>query len=216
MAVVWTTTMTVGVNTGGGGYIQSSTGTLTDTTADMYSGAVCQRLFFTNSSSSIEIRFAGNVSGGWTSCKLGVLYFQYSEFTRTYNGTYTSFVKTVESSPFRYITPAPTTPMTITFYNTAEKEYGINIYGNGASKGVTWSSQSRYTNVLASGSVSVSANSSSSPISATGVGNSGAFVLLVSPGLSAYSVSYTTTTNTFTIVNGNSSAVTVDYLAVRT
>lgn len=216
MAVVWTTKMTVGVNPGGGGYIEGSLGTLEDTSANMYGGATCQRLFFTSSTNAIELRFAGNVSGGWVSCKLGVLYFQYSDFTRVYNGTYTSFTLTVASNPFRYITPAPTTPMTITFYNTSEGDYGINVFGTGVSKGVTWSSQSRYTNILRTGTVSVPASGSAGPYTATGIGSSGATLLVFTNSLYADKITYTTTTNSFTLFNSHTVSISVSYLALRT
>ena len=221
MAAIWTATMTVGSYYGygyypGGGIYGSNLGTLSTTAFTPYSNATILELFW-DAAGNLDFKVAGNRSGGWVSCKLGPFYYQYSDFTRTYDGTNTNFRVTTPHNPFRYFSPAPKTPVVVTFFdNSMTAGYGVHVYGSAAAYGLTWSSESRYTNVLAQGVVNVAANSNSGPIAAAGVGTSGAFVLLNSPGLSMVSVTYTTTTNSFTIYNGNSAANDIEYLAVRT
>lgn len=154
---VWVTNVTEGSGTTSSTYYgynnlggsSTQVGALSDSTADMYSGANCLRLGFTRNT-GIDIIFSGDRSGGWNSVKIKGREFAYSDFTRTYNSSsnYTRFTK---SEPYNIFN---TDEIVNVRFSTASAtaRYGFEIYPENPTEASAFTMESRYNYLRARGS----------------------------------------------------------------
>ena len=234
MAVVWNVNMTSGFNSVGGSGFQSATnsslnsdsGSLSDSTADMYSGAACYALrtnlvaFGTGFTGRPTFEFAGNVSGGWTHVEIAnTEVIPYSDFTRTVETspvTFTRF-KIDDSSKFMTRLNFPSNGVfNFKFHNSApDNGYGTRVFNEDGQLAFD-SGQASYARVTSSGTV-VLANNASTTINASGVGTGSGHVYFTIPDVNVqtpFTVTFPSN-DSFTVTNKSGTTTTFGYVAFR-
>lgn len=151
---VWTTVITngaAGTSSTYWGYnrLAGTTGDLSDTTADMYSGATCRRLGFTRTT-GIDMIFDGNVTGGWNSVKIKGREYAYSDFTRTYLSS-TNRTRFSRAENFNIFNTQEI--VTVVFSTaTAEPIYSLEVYPPNDTESAAFALGNRYNYLRTRGS----------------------------------------------------------------
>ena len=109
----WTATVTVGVQSVGGGKNNPTTyrygyqtlspahGSISDTTCDKISNATIQRTRWNSQLNQLSFRVSGSHSNsGWTTFKVGSSTYNRSSATYTNGGSYTAWVWSTSSNPY--------------------------------------------------------------------------------------------------------------------
>lgn len=234
MALVWETNMTGGTaSIAGNGFTNAlgssstSTGSLSDSTADMYSGAACYAIAnrFTAATPGFTLEFAGNVTGNWDSVLITNQFeIPYSSFTRTYvsAGNYTQFVyPETDAQDDGYPDGYPRVIFqtnkvyNFKFYTSPgpSESYGFRCYTPTGK--VVVSSKKAYIKLGASGSVSLG-NNSSQTIPQENANSPDVYIFITAPSVADSSPWTLTRSSTgFTITNTSGSTQTFGYAVFR-
>jgi hypothetical protein len=235
MAVVWNTTFDSGryfyygsstTIVGYGTTYWPLTGTLADTTADMYSATLDDIYFYGENTTSgyIRMQFDGTQTGGWTHVKIGPTIFAYGDFTRTTGMGKTTFQyaynhKTSDRPfPFPSFSSSGFTGRTrLTFYDSdpgAETpRYGVEI--RNAVNNRVWTNEERHMVVCAAGFVYVTSGGNTT-ISADDVDTVSIMMLDTDNDNAPYAITSSNLTSTsFRINNGSLDPQLIGYTAFR-